>query len=182
MENTNLYKAIYSDDLEAVKTALETDVDLNKQDCQGYSYLHIAVIAKASVNIFLALLEKVDFAVRDIYGQTALDLVTADAYSEEAEQAIKSRIIQLAEQGDVDKLLALLVSGWNVWPFTAKEAKGFSEEVLDFVQKIESVQVCTLKMYGSDVVCWLIISLIHGQSGNDNVTDIVSGNGSRTFV
>ncbi|XP_041365901.1 uncharacterized protein LOC121380929 [Gigantopelta aegis] len=140
MEDTDLYKAIQADDLEAVKEALEIEEDLDKQDSEGHSFLHVAVNVKASLDIFKALLEKVNIGVRDVNGQTVLDLVVAQSYSEEAVEAIKKSIVKLAEDDNTEKLLMLLMGGWNVWPITVEEAKQWSEDVQEFVEKLEPVQ------------------------------------------
>ena len=149
METSKLYEAITANDAETVESLLaepDEDTDPGQRDSEGRGFLHLAVLTGAEPPVFQALAQRLDLAVRDKDGNTALDLVLAGGLpdsqlmQEVLEGKVKDLLLEPGEEGEAEAK-RLLLAGWCHWPVTAEEASDKSEEAAELLDKLMELQV-----------------------------------------
>lgn len=141
-ESTKLYQAIKDKNINEVKELLNKGENPAVRNTDGASYLHAAVKLEAPIDIFKLLLEKVDLSIRRTDGKTVADVIFSSdcKYPDEAEAILKLFTKQIILKGDLNKLEAMLLSGWSIWPVTAAQAKDISEDLEKFIEKLSEFQ------------------------------------------
>jgi hypothetical protein len=142
-ESTKLYQAIKDKNVNEVRELLNKGDNSSLRNVDGTSYLHAAVKLGAPLDIFKLLLERVDVSVRSNDGQTVADVIFSKEcqYTDDAENILKVHVKNVILKGDMDKLEKMLLSGWAIWPVTATQAKGVSEDLVNFMEKLPEHQV-----------------------------------------
>lgn len=141
MESSKLFKAINEqteDDLFKLLDDPECKDDLNQRDAHGKSLLHIAVEKLRSVNTFKALLNKIDFTIRDDDGNTAIDKALDDEdFPDDVEEVVKNFVhekIISSKKEDLDKLV---LKGWlDIWLKDEKDLADDKTDVKEFMEKL----------------------------------------------
>lgn len=145
MEGSKLYEAIKANDVEGIEALLaDPDTDTALRDSEGRGFLHHAVLTGADLPVLKALVDRLDIAVRDNDGKTALDLILAsenpDTLLEAVEGKVKRLILDSTEEGEKE-MERLLLAGWSHWPLTAEEAEEKSEEAAQLLAKFTGLKV-----------------------------------------
>ncbi|XP_076466567.1 uncharacterized protein LOC143297902 [Babylonia areolata] len=138
MEGCKVSEAIKTSDVNTLDALLaDLNTDLTQRDCQGQGFLHQALHTGTDLPIFTVLLDRVDIAIRDLNGNTIMDLIVSGFHPEELKDAVEKRVRELIA-GDEKKGEAeadrLLLAGWSHWPLAIQdtgETSTQSDQMLD---------------------------------------------------
>ena len=141
METSKLYEIIADADEEEVLKLLENkddDQDFSLRDSHGKTLFHIAVEKIKSVNVFKALLNKVDFTLKDDDGETAIDIMMEDEeFPDDAEDVFRDFVREKILSSKKDDLESLVLKGWLDIALSEDDLSGdVDEEVKEFVAKL----------------------------------------------
>ena len=155
MENSKLYEALLAANEEDALKELEKDEDdFTVRDSHGKSLFHIAMEKIKSVNVFKALLNKVDFTIKDDEGKTAIDQMLEDEdFPDDAETVFKDFLREKIMGSKKEDLEGLLLKGWlDIWLSEEDKTDDLDEDLKDFLTKIPDCVV--------GLLAWLIEKLL----------------------
>ena len=140
MENSKLYEALLlaADEEEILKEIEnENEENFKQRDSHGKSLFIIAVEKIKSVNVFKALLNKVDFTVRDDNGKTAIDIMLEDEdFPDDAADVWRDFVREKILGSKKVDLEDMVLKGWlDLW-LEEDTTDEMDNEVKDFLEKL----------------------------------------------